>query len=292
MTSIGMTAPAEHGVITALARIHVVRYLRHPLYILGVLLMTASLYMAYSRPDDAGYDWDGLGISTGMYLGILGVIVGYRLTVTEEKALTLLPSAPVDQRQRTLALLAACLVPAVTIALFMGLHAIVNQISPGTGAHEFSLRPGDGNIGWVDYIAHLTENVVAGFGAAALGVATARWLRFPGAGILAGVGLFMVEIAALGLGEGGVSAWDSWWAQGINNLMPWVYWGVAPDGVYDAMRPGSPTGHLIYAVALCGLAVAAAVLKGAGAETRATWMRRAWGLLGLAALGFLWANLG
>ena len=149
MTTAVATPVTERQVIIALASIYAVRYLRHPLYILGVLLLTASLVQAYLQPDEAGSDWDEIGLSTGMYIGILGVIVGYRLAVTEGRAAAVLPSLPADHRVRTLALLLACLVPAATVVVFMGLYAIVNQMSPGADVNPFSLRPGDGTIGWV-----------------------------------------------------------------------------------------------------------------------------------------------
>lgn len=76
--------------------------------------------------------------------------------------------------------------------------------------------------------------------------------------------------------------------------MPWVYWGADPDGdrAYDAMRPGSPTTHLLYAIALCGLAVTGAVFKDTTAAVRSTWMRRGWVLLSLAVVAHLWTVLG
>ncbi len=286
--------PAERQVLTALARIHARRFLRHPLYLTGVVLLTGGLVQAYMSPDEPGSHWDEIGLSAAMFLGIPGLIVAYRLTVTEEKALSLLPSVPSDQRVRTLALCLACLVPAITILVFLALYAIVNQLSPGVSENPYSLRPGNGTIGWVGYVSSLAEVVVAGFGGAVLGVVTARWLRFPGAGILVAVGLFMVELIALAVGEGGPAVWDAWWVQAFTDLMPWVYWGadVGGDRMYESMRPGSPTGHLVYAVALCGLAVTAAVLKDATAEVKVVWIRRGWVLLGIAAAGYLWAVLG
>jgi hypothetical protein len=288
------TPTAERQVLTALARIHARRFLRHPLYLLGVLLLASGLVQAYRSPDSAGVHWDEIGLSTSMFLGIPGLIVAYRLTVTEEKAIAVLPSAPSDQRVRTLALCLACLVPAVTIAVFFVLYAVVNQLSPGGLEDPYSLRPADGTIGWAGYVAHLAEVVVAGLGGPLLGVVTARWLRFAGAGILVAVGLFLVEMTALALGEGGTSFWDAWWVQAFTDLMPWVYWGADSNGdrLYESMRPGSPVGHLVYSLALCGLAVTAAVLKDATPGVKATWTRRGWVLLGVAAVGCLWALLG
>lgn len=286
--------PAERQVLSTLARIHAGRFLRHPLYLAGVLLLTGGLVQAFLSPDEPGSHWDEIGLSTAMFLALPGLIVAYRLTVTEEQALALLPSMPSDRRVRTLALCLAGIVPAITIAFFLALYAIVNQFSPGASDGSYSLRPGNGTIGWVAYVSSLIEVVVAGVGGPLLGVLTARRLQFAGAGILVAVGLFLVEITALSVGEGGPSVWDAWWIQGFTDLMPWVYWGADPDGdrVYESMRPGSPTAHLLYAIALCGLAVTGAVLKDTTAEVRSTWMRRGWVLLSLAVVAYFWTVLG
>ena len=284
----------ERQVLVALARIQAGRFLRHPLYLVGVLLLTAGLVEAYAAPGSAGSHWDEIGLSTSMFLGIPGLIVAYRLAVTEEKALALLPSLPSDQRVRTLALCLACLVPAVTIAVFLGLYAAVNQLSPGEFVDPYSPRPGSGGISWTGYVASLAEVAVAGVGGPLLGVVTARWLRFPGAGVIVAVGLFLVEITALALGEGGPPFWDAWWVQAFNDLMPWVYWGADTDGdrLYDTVRPGSPTGHLLYALALCGLAVTAAVLKDSSGDARSRWCRRGQLLLVVAVVGYLRSVIG
>ena len=56
----------ERQVLVALARIQAGRFLRHPLYLVGVLLLTAGLVEAYAAPGSAGSHWDEIGLSTSM----------------------------------------------------------------------------------------------------------------------------------------------------------------------------------------------------------------------------------
>ena len=283
----------QQRVLTSLARIHARRYLRHPLFLLSVALLTLGLVQAFVDPDEAGNQWDDGLLLYPLWLGLLGVVVAYRLTVTEDRALALLPSAPTDQRVRTLALYLACLVPVVTCLALIGLAAVVNQLSPASDAYGFVLRPGTGEIGWVGYVASQLEVVLACFGGPALGVTVARWWRFPGAGVMAALILFLVELVVLGLGEGS-QFWLSWWARALDNAMPYVYWKAAPgaESFYTTMRPGSPTGHLIYATALCGLAITAGVLRGATPAARSAWTRVGAVCAGVAVLAYAWALLG
>lgn len=286
---------AEGRVVIALARIYAVRYVRHPGYLAGVLLLLASVYRAPTDPSAGALRWDELGISTGLWIGILGVVVGHRLASGETAAGGLLPSLPADATVRTQALVLACLVPAATVVSFMVLCAVVNPVDAAAPpTYPFSLRPDEGTITTSDFVAGQLENVVAGFGGPVLGVVTARWLRLPGAGVLAALALFLVELVLLGIGEGGVSTWRSRWVQGLTNLLPWVYWGAIPgEGTtYLEMRPGAPIGHLLYALALCGLGLSVAVLRSAEPADARVWRRRARLLVAVAAAGYLWATCG
>lgn len=282
----------QRRVLGALARIHARRYARHPVFVVAVLLVLGGVVQAVVAPDgDNGGEWDST-LTFVLWIGLSGVIVGYRLTVTEDKALDLLPSAPTSQPVRTQALFLACLVPVVATVVLMAVYGVANLAVPESAAAPFHLRPDTGGIGWPDYLAGVLEAPVSAFGGAALGVVVARWARFTGAGVLAVIVLFLVEIIALGAGEGTFG--DALWARLLVNLMPYRYWGFqgAGDGVYTTMAPGSAVGHLVYALALCGLAVAAGVLKGADGTMRARWMRTGGILLAVAVAGYLWAVFG
>jgi hypothetical protein len=58
------------------------------------------------------------------------------------------------------------------------------------------------------------------------------------------------------------------------------------------MAPGSAVGHVIYAVALCGLAITAGVVMGAPPAVKTTWIRIGGGLMAVAVAAFLWALFG
>lgn len=285
--------PRQRQVTTALAVIHARRYLRHPLFLVSVVLLLGGLVQAYLEPGSEGSGWDS-ELTYALWLGLPGLMVGYRLTVTEQRALSLLPSAPADARTRTMALYLACLVPVAACLAFMGAMAVVNYLQPAGADAAFVPGPANSSLSWVEYVAMVLDyTVVSCFGGPALGVTVARWVRFPGAGLLATVLLLLVEIVACGAGEGVPGSGDAWWSRAFNNLMPYVYWKAGGENrVYDTVREGSPVGHLVFALALCGLAVAAGVLKGAEPDVRRRWMRAVGVLVMVAMTGYLWALFG
>jgi len=291
--STSVAEPAQRRqVLGALGRLQARRYARHPVFVVAVLLVLLGIFQAVTAPDaDNGGEWDAT-LSFVIWLGLSGVIVGYRLTVTEDKAIDLLPSAPTNQAVRTQALFIACLVPVLATVALMALYGLANLAVPETSAAPFHLRPDTGEIGWPDYLASVLEAPVSAFGGAALGVVVARWARVTGAGVLAVILLFLVEVIALGAGEGAVG--DALWARLLVNLMPYRYWAFqgAGDGVYTTMAPGSAVGHIVYAIALCGLAVTAGILKGATGTLRTSWIRTGAILFGIAAVSYLWAVFG
>jgi hypothetical protein len=284
----------QKQVLLALARIQAKRYVRHPVFLVTAALVLLGVRQAIVAPDaDNGADWDST-LMFVIWIGLFGLVVGYRLTVTEEEAFDVLPSAPTDQRVRTLALFAAGLVPVAATIVLMGCYGVANLLVQQSADAPFLLRPDTGEIGWVDYIASVLEAPVSAFGGAALGIVVARWLRFTGAGVLAIVVVFIVEILCLAIGETSLVG-DKLWARVLVNLMPYRYWFYNPDGAegtYSTMAPGSAAGHVIYAMALCGIAVTAAVLKGAAPAVKAAWMRVGWTLMAVAVAAYLWALLG
>jgi hypothetical protein len=281
-------------VLVALAGIQAKRYVRHPVFLVTAALVLTGVWQAIVSPNgDNGAEWDST-LSFVLWIGLFGMVVGYRLAVTEEKALDVLPSAPTDQRVRTLALFTACLVPVGATVVLMGCYGVANLLVRQSADAPFLLRPDTGQIGWVDYIASVLEAPVSAFGGAALGVVVARWLRFAGAGVLAVVVVFLVEFVCMAIGETSITG-DKLWARALANLMPYRYWFYNPDGAegtYSTMAPGSAVGHVIYATALCGLAITAGVLKGATPAVKTAWMKVGGTLMAVAVAAYLWALLG
>ena len=175
----GPQADVDEGpVLRQLAWIHAKRFASHPLYLLGVALLVVTMTQMY---DDAGKDLEAFTgpVVVAFFVGVFGAIVAFRLTATEQRALDLITGTPVSATTRTLALCAACAVPAATGLAWLVWRLITLAFWP--------IRPEllDAIGGWVPALAALiSASVVAAVGGPLLGVAVGRWWRFPGAGLL------------------------------------------------------------------------------------------------------------
>jgi hypothetical protein len=279
----------ERTVRGQLARIHIRRYATHPLYLAGVALMVVSSSQMY---EDGPKDWEAFTtpVVPAFFLGVLGVIIGYRLTSTEGRALSVLDAAPTDAMTRTLALCATAIVPALTATVWVVWRLLT------WAAWPMRQELLDGIGGWVPAIAVvLAGSVVAAAGGTLFGIAAARWVRFPGAGLLAVIVLVLpCWVLAGGAVEPSIA--DNALVLAGASAMPYTLWTITDYvddiGNFIGMRDGSPIGHLFYATTLCGLAIWAAVMKDAAGAERARWRRIGAALAVAAVASFLWAWLG
>ena len=194
MTDISVrTAVSERSLLRQLTVIQSRRFARHPLYLAGVALLVMSTVAAI---DDAPGDpstFAGIGWSAAFLLGVFGFVVSYRLTRSDESAVALLPSAPLDPTTRVLALVGACLVPMGTAVVFLLVRLVGYTVwAPYAGLVDAMGGPA------VVLVSLLDGAVVACFGGPVLGVAAGRWLRFPGAGVIAALLLVLVVAAFSG----------------------------------------------------------------------------------------------
>jgi hypothetical protein len=266
--ALAVPAPSttQRSLLRQLALIHTQRFACHPLFLAGLAGLVIEAGAVLNDPQT--YQSVSGNVAPAVLVGFVGLIVAYRLSRDEEAAIAVLPSAPVGSTTRTLALVAACSLPAAVGTVWAAVQLAVwsvNHLDPVVvDAH-----------GWPDIVAiAIAGSAVACFGGPVLGVVVARWTRFPGAGVLAGV--LVMLLTGLGLGiamtfPGTTPA--HWFANGL----PWTMWELDDGGIFGGLRPGHPIGHLVYAIGLCGLGVAAAVVKDAEGDDRTTWMRRgAW----------------
>jgi hypothetical protein len=282
---------SEGAVLRQLTWIQAKRYATHPLFLGPLALLVAT---AFAMSDDAPNSYYTLGdhVSSAFFLGVFGIVVGYRLTRTEDRAIALLPSAPTAASTRTLALLGACLVPAVA-GLFMVVTRLVTWM---VWPPPEDLVPTAG--GWLSVLAmQLDGFVVASFGAPALGVAAGRWLRFPGAGVLVALAVTLTTVVFVSGAQQVPGAGDNAVVRAVAAAMPWADWMIINQPVGQpaellGVRSGSPVGHLLYAISLSGLACWAAVMKDAVGVTRRRWTRVGVALGVAAAVTYLWALLG
>ncbi|MEO7981783.1 MAG: hypothetical protein ABI807_12945 [Sporichthyaceae bacterium] len=247
-----------------LATIEAKRYARHPLFVLPALLC-AGLSIGLHGPEELDYQ-----VIPAFFLGVFGVVVAARLTRSTDSTTPILDAAPVTVTRRTAALCLACAVPFVTAVLIVMLHRVTMLVDP-TPASRY------GTYGVLDrQVITLLLPIVYAAGGPLLGVAVGRWLRFPGAPLLAMVALIAWSSTFGYLPQSNNSA--SGLVRFLHAFTPYTAFAFSDgDNIHPitlvTTMPGAPHWFAVWAIALCGLAVCAALWKGAGDVVRGRLVR-------------------
>jgi hypothetical protein len=258
MTTVVTTPPRPAATLRTLAAVEARRYARHPLFLVG----TAALVWAGVRtlPRLAGSPPDG-GFLPAVFLGLVGVFVGYQLTRALGPAGDAIAAAPSDGVLRTAALCLACLVPGAVAGVWVAATYVALAIWPIPDYAALSAAD----------LAFMTASAVPyAVGGPLVGVLVARWTRFPGAALLAAVAL----VAWTLLGTFGLAMPASRLGNLVHLNPPFTTWTSA-DGPSEALwfAGGSPGWYLAYVTTLCGLAATAAMLHEAVGSRRSTLLR-------------------
>lgn len=268
------------------------RFARHPLFLVGVLAALAAepwVSLADVAPADDGktYVTDLLShpIIPAFFIGLTSLVVAARLTRSTESAAEAMGTAPGTEARRTLAIAGACVVPFIAGLAWLVELLIVAQVQQ---VHPFELWFGTMNDLYVWSIL-LALGPVACLGGALLGVLVDRWLRFPGAPAVAVVvvviGTMAGSLPYAYSDQGHLRVWVPWAMWHTGTMSDGQEWEGIP-GYAQAVLAGNPATYLLYALALCALAVAGAVWHDRTART-ARLRLVCWGLLALAALLYL-----
>jgi hypothetical protein len=225
--------------VADLARVHAIRMLRHPILLVGVGWYVVMV--GIEMPETA---YDQYAAVTGLIAFFAGpptyfaanlVASSGRRSGVDEWT----PSLPMPPAHRTAALLFACLAPAA-VAAVLNLATLLLLNLDGL------LMP----IAW----QHVASVPVTVLGGAVLGVAIARLLPWTGVPLAVIVGLI---------------AFNIWLPSAYVHLGFYVDFADWTDtSAIPAMNPGSPSWHLVYLVALCGLAASGALLR----DARRRWI--------------------
>jgi len=263
--------PASRSV-TALAKVETIRLAKHPFFIIGVVL--CAIVLRDLGPD---FDYYNVAIAPGFFIGVFSMIATFRLARSMEKVQEAVGSTPAGVQDRIRGLQLACLLPAALgILAFVWILAFQEPSEPiAYGAWSEADR----------FAIFFGEIVMACLGGPLLGIAVARWWRFPGAVVALVASILFVVLLGEGLADGQPQAR---WAAFIRLLSPWTqFTTVDTDSRQVGTWLGSPGWWLGWVVALTVLAVLGALLKGAEGAERQRLFRAGLvtGLVGLVFLG-------
>lgn len=240
--------------VLALARTEAVRLLRHPLFLVALALFVWQLAQtAVISPERTlrGLS-EAWAVLTGFYLGLGGFLAMHSLTRSTRSARDVVGAAPLDETRRTLALCLACLVP-FGLALLGG---AVTMLTWDGGPDGFYSVLTAGEI----RAFHATV-LLAALGGPLLGVAVARWWRWPMAGVVVAIGLVAWSVST------GI------FTHGFGTTLyhqsgPFSLALTGAESEQTFRQAGSWAWRVPYVACLCALALQAALLHGATGRLR------------------------
>lgn len=256
---------------TALAKIETVRLAKHPFFVVGVVATAFFLATSKGSPDF----YNG-AITPAFFLGVFGMLATFRLTRSMERLEEAVGTTPTGVQDRVRALCLATLLPGV-----LGVVSLVTLLVHHSAVPDWAYGAWTGSERVGIFVGGV---VLACVGGPLLGIAAARWWRFPGAPAV----LFAAVLFVVLLGEGFADSHpQAWWSELLRLAGPWTqFTSVNTEDQRLGSWTGSPWPWVAWLVVLCVLAVLAALLKGAEGEERRRLLRTgaAVGVVGLAFL--------
>jgi hypothetical protein len=247
-TEVQPASTADRGAATwsILARIEMARYARRPAFVVGTLLTYAALlpYLDPAEPVD-----ELSMIAPAALIGLAGITISAQRVWASDRCAAAAGATPVPEATRTIAHLAACVLPFLAGLGFVAISFARHLTDPA---------PPDG------YTALMSDAWVAsvwfGLGAMSclggpiLGVVIARATRWRAAPIVASVAVVATAIVFQGLFEP---------LRRIRVFMPWTYWGgpfgIDGDPQRSIVLTGSPQWWVVYLVSLCAIGAVLAI---------------------------------
>ncbi|GIG20209.1 hypothetical protein Cch01nite_09330 [Cellulomonas chitinilytica] len=250
------------------------RFARHPLFLTGVALLVASMATA---SDDLDATVNEAGFLPAVFLGVFGTVVAHQLVTSMDRSADAADASPTGRAARTVALCTACLVPGAVAVAWLAWMYVAMAVWPVPASPAYSS---------LELAAMLTAGVVYAIGGPLVGVAVARWVRMPGAGVLAA--LLLVGWGLLG--TVGLSLPPSTLGTLARLHAPFAAW-VSSDGPGAELwlSGGSPAWYLMYVTLLCGLAATVAELHDTTGARRARVTRTIVALVVLALVSLVLA---
>jgi hypothetical protein len=250
------TAPGR-ATFTALAIRETRRFVLNPVFLSGVAM---AAWWAWKVPR-ADPEIDELIGYPAIFLGGFGMAATYWLTRSMRASEPVAGVTPVTRPARTAALCWVAIVPllcgVLTLFLFLRVYPVGDAVyGPFSPSARIAVLVG--------------QIVVPSLGGPLLGVALGRWARFPGAAFVLFLVIFgWVELVTI------LTIWhpDSAPIAVLRLFSPFAFFTLQADaGGVTAWR-GSPWFFLGWQLALCAIAVLAALLRGAEGQVRSRIIR-------------------
>jgi hypothetical protein len=252
------TAPSTS--LWTLARLEARRYATNPLFLVGLVL---AIITSAGKHGPIELDYH---VIPSFFIGVVGIIVAGRLASATRRSDPVIDAAPVNASMRTAALCLACLVPVVAGILVVTLHRITIAADPYPnlvyGTHGVFDR----------YLITMVVPVIACAGGPLLGIAVARWLRFPGASLLAVVVVLIWSTFSSYETQQSLAP-RSMFARIVHMATPYSAFG-GGNGNGERQTTivttftGSTVWYAVWTLCLCGLAVTAALWRSGGPSRR------------------------
>jgi hypothetical protein len=261
------TAPGR-ATFTALAIRETRRLVLNPVFLFAVAFIVFALW---AGPDAGTTDIDTANPYPAIFLGGFGMMATYWLTRSMRASEPVVGVTPVTRTARTAALCATAIVPfgcgCLTLLAFVQLIPVSSALyGPFSPSARVAVLVG--------------QIVIPALGGPLLGVALGRWVRFPGAAFV----LFLILYGWVSLVTIlSFSHPDSAPVAVLRLFAPFAFFTYTGDtGGVTAFR-GSPWFFLGWQLALCAIAVLAAILRGAEGPVRLRIIRIL-GITGVAAV--------
>lgn len=233
-----------------LARREVLRYARHPLFLVGLVLLVVT--EAIPDPSSVRTTYLLHVLMPAMFVGVFGIVVEYRLARDADRLAGISGSATVGLYRRTVALAVGLAVPlgvGLVWFAFAG-HRYATTTTPPDGL-PFGPVGDLWAYGWM-----VSLGVISCVGGPVLGLVLARWYPRRGVAVVAAVLLILAVMVMQGVIEP---------LRYVRVVMPFTWFG-GPTGVPGdpermAVLTGSTWWYAGYLAALCVLGLLVALYR-------------------------------
>jgi hypothetical protein len=129
------TTPTRPATLRTLAAVEARRYARHPLFLIGAVLIVIDMVQNVDNITPAGAAGDR-DLAPAIFLGLLGLFAAYQLARSTARTGEAIEATPADGVTRTAALCLACLVPGALALVWVGWKYVAIAVSdvPGSAA--------------------------------------------------------------------------------------------------------------------------------------------------------------